>query len=253
VERASLDKARRHRTAPGVEVRLEDEGAGERLRVGHDRGVLHVGDEQDRIEELRDPGALGTRHLDDERVAAPLLRDELLLDELLPDTLRVGVALVDLRDRHHDRHLGRPGVADGFDRLRHHAVIGGGDEYGDVGGLRAARSHRGERLVTGGVDERDRAVVLDDLVCTDVLRDAAGLALGDVRLADPVEQRGLAVVDVPHDGHDGRARLEQAVVLFLLILTEERLQLELSFLAGLDQQHLTAEGLGDQLDHLVGK
>ena len=39
-----------------------------------------------------------------------------------------------------------------------------------------------------------------------MLRDAAGLALGDVRLADRVEERRLAVVDVAHDGHDGRAR-----------------------------------------------
>ncbi len=42
--------------------------------------------------------------------------------------------------------------------------------------------------------------------CSDLLRDTAGLALCDVGLAERVEQRGLAVVDVAHDGHDGRAR-----------------------------------------------
>ena len=45
-----------------------------------------------------------------------------------------------------------------------------------------------------------------DVVRADVLRDAAGLALGDPRLADGVEQRRLAVVDVAHDGDDRRAR-----------------------------------------------
>ncbi len=40
----------------------------------------------------------------------------------------------------------------------------------------------------------------------DVLRDAAGLALGDARGPNRVEQRGLAVVDVTHDGDDRRAR-----------------------------------------------
>ena len=44
------------------------------------------------------------------------------------------------------------------------------------------------------------------LVGADVLGDAAGLARGDVGLADGVEQRGLAVVDVAHDGDDRRAR-----------------------------------------------
>ena len=41
-----------------------------------------------------------------------------------------------------------------------------------------------------------------------MLGDAAGLAPGHVRAADAVQQRGLAVVDVAHDGDDGRARLE---------------------------------------------
>ena len=45
-------------------------------------------------------------------------------------------------------------------------------------------------------------------VGADVLGDAAGFAGGDVGLADDVEQRGLAVVHVAHDGDDGRARLE---------------------------------------------
>ena len=43
------------------------------------------------------------------------------------------------------------------------------------------------------------------LVGTDVLGDAAGLALGHLRGADGVQQAGLAVVDVTHDGDDRRA------------------------------------------------
>ena len=91
-----------------------------------------------------------------------------------------------------------------------------------------------------------------DLVRTDVLRDAAGLAGDDVRVADRVEQRGLAVVDVTHDGDDRRARLEQRLVV-LVVVAEHRVQLELVLLAGLDEEHLGAERLGDELDHLVGE
>ena len=43
-----------------------------------------------------------------------------------------------------------------------------------------------------------------DLIGADVLGDAAGLAGDHVGLADGVEQRGLAVVDVAHDGDDRR-------------------------------------------------
>ncbi len=86
------------------------------------------------------------------------------------------------------------------------AVVGGDDEHDDVGHLRAARAHRGERLVARRVEEDDVAAVGVHLVGADVLRDAAGLARGDVGLADGVEQRRLAVVDVAHDGDHRRAR-----------------------------------------------
>ena len=43
----------------------------------------------------------------------------------------------------------------------------------------------------------------------DVLCDAAGLACDNVGLADVVEQRGLAVVYVAHDGHYRRTALKR--------------------------------------------
>ena len=55
-----------------------------------------------------------------------------------------------------------------------------------------------------------------DLVGADVLGDAAGLAGDHVGVADAVEQLGLAVVDVAHDGDDRRARRGGVVVLVLV-------------------------------------
>src|SRR3712207_1007442 len=86
----------------------------------------------------------------------------------------------------------------------------------DVGHLRAAGTHRGERLVTRGVDEGDRPVLAvelrDDLVGADVLGDAAGLARHHVGVADGVEQLRLPVVDVAHDGDDRRTDLPVLLV-----------------------------------------
>ena len=145
------------------------------------------------------------------------------------------------------------GVADRLDRLRHHTVVGRDHEDRDVGDLRAARPHGGERLVARRVDERDATIAAIDLVRADALRDAAGLARDDVRVADRVEQRRLAVVDVTHDGDDRRARLEQRFVFFVVVADEQREQLDLLLAAGLDEQHLRAERLRDELDHLVGE
>ena len=71
--------------------------------------------------------------------------------------LRIGVVLVDLVERHDDRHVGRLGVVDRLDRLRHDAVVGGDHQHDDVGDLGATGTHLGERGVAGGVDERDLA------------------------------------------------------------------------------------------------
>ena len=148
------------------------------------------------------------RDVDEHRVAAVLLGHQAVLGQLAAHLGRVGVGLVDLVDRDHDRHVGRLGVVERLDRLRHHAVVGRHHEHRDVGGLRTAGTHGGERLVTRGVDEGDLALVAvdlgRDLVGTDVLGDATGLLGDDVGVADRVEQLGLAVVDVTHDGDDRR-------------------------------------------------
>ncbi|GIX22157.1 MAG: hypothetical protein KatS3mg121_0940 [Gammaproteobacteria bacterium] len=52
-----------------------------------------------------------------------------------------------------------------------------------------------------------------DVIGADVLGDAAGLGSRHLGAADVVEQRGLAVVDVAHDGHHRRPRHRLAVVL----------------------------------------
>ena len=174
----------------------------------------------DRLEQGLDVGALLCRDVDEHGVAAEVLGHQVVFGELRPDLGRVGAFLVDLVDRHHDRHVGGLRVVDGLHRLRHNAVVGGDHQDRDVGGLRTAGTHGGERLVTRSVDEGDRpyrAVEVDlDLVCADVLGDAACFFLADVGLTDRVQQSGLAVVDVTHDGHHRRTGLE--IVLATLVL-----------------------------------
>ena len=77
---------------------------------------------------------------------------------------------------------------------------------------------------------------------TDVLRDAAGLGRRNAGLADGVEQRRLAVVDVTHDGDDRRTRLE-----VLGLVVED----ELHFGFRRDDDDLSAEVFADDLDDLA--
>ena len=116
-------------------------------------------------------------------VAAPVFRHQAAIGQLLLHPIRHGVRLVDLVDRDDDRNFGGVGVVDGFEGLRHDAVIGRHDQHDDVRGLRSARTHAGEGFVTRRVQEHDLAAICGgifvhnrDFVRTDVLGDAAGFA-----------------------------------------------------------------------------
>ncbi len=166
--------------------------------------------------------------------------------ELVLHLVGVRVGQVDLVYGDDDRHLGGAGVRDRLLRLRHDAVVRGDDEYRDVRRLRAAGAHGGERLVAGRVEEGDPAAVELDLVGADVLRDAAGLGVDHRRLADGVEQRRLAVVDVAHD-RDHRRPVGEVLLRVLVVLRLELL------VGGVLDRDLTLLLRGDQLHLVVGQ
>ena len=89
-------------------------------------------------------------------------------------------------------------------------------------------------------------VVVVDLVGADVLGDAAGLARGHLGLADRVEQRRLAVVDVAHDRDDRRA-LDEVLVGVV------ELRLGVVLVGRVDDLDLLVELVGEHLDRVVGQ
>ena len=180
------------------------------------------------------------------RRAPPVLGLQPLRRKLALHAVDVRIRNVHLVHGDDDRHLGGAGVRDRLLRLRHDAVVRRDDEHRDVGDLRAACAHGGERLVAGRVEERDPPTVDLGLVRTDVLRDPAGLGLDDRRLANRVEQRRLAVIDVAHDRYDRRPRDE--VRLGVVV----RRRLELLLRCALDRD-LALELRSDDLDLLVGE
>ena len=106
-----------------------------------------------------------------------------------------------------------------------------------------------------------------DVIGADVLGDSAGLAGHDVGLADVVEQRGLAVVDVAHDGDHRRPRHQLlgrvvggvALDLRRVLVLPDRLeaerrgdQLDLVEVEALVDRHHQAQLLERELDDLGG-
>src|SRR5918994_1835253 len=231
--------------AARVELGLDHHARRLDVRIGPE--LLDLGQQQDRLQQVVEVRPRLRGDVDEHGLAAPLLGLEAELRHLRADAVGLGALLVDLVDRDEDRHLGGLRVVDRLARLRLHAVVGRHHDDRDVGDLRAAGAHRRERLVARRVEEGDDLVVgRVNLVGADVLRDAAGLAGGHLGLADGVEQRRLAVVDVAHDGHDGGARLE-----VLVVVLERRLRVLL--VRDVDDLDLLVELVREHLDGVVGQ
>ena len=184
------------------------------------------------------------------RISSPVFGQQSAVGELLFHPIRVRPFLVDLIDGHHDGNLGQLGVIDGFQSLRHDAIVGGDNEDHNVGDPRAAGPHSREGFMSRRVDENDTASVVFDVVGSDGLRDAADLAFGDICFPDRVEQRGFAVIDVAHHSHHGSARKQVAGVFGLLNLVhrfffEGRLRGRSPELLAQVVDHLQVEGLVD--------
>src|SRR6266511_1424571 len=241
-QRAALHEHRHDGPAAGVEVRFYHGPGGRCIRVRFQ--LLELGDQQDHLQQVVEPLLGLRRDVAVDGLPSPVLGIEVVLRELTPHLVGLGVGAIDLVDGDHHRDLRGARVVDRLDRLRHDTVVGRDDDHGEVGDLGPAGPHRRERLVSRGVEEGHGLAVLVDLIGTDVLRDAAGLAGDDLGLADCVEQGGLAVIDVAHDRDDRGTRLE-----VLLGVLELRLLLDL--LGGVDDLDLAIEAFCDHLDHLV--
>ncbi len=138
------------------------------------------------------------------------------LEHLVDDLVRARAGTVDLVDDDHRLEPVLERVLEHEARLRHRALESVDDEQAPVGHLQDALDLAAEVGVARGVDDVDLGVVVADRDVLGEDRDAAlallvvGVehALGDLlvvseyvgRLEEPVDQRGLAVVDVGDDG-----------------------------------------------------
>ncbi len=249
LQRAAQHQYRGDGAAALLEARFDHVAGGEpgRRRLQFE----HFGLQQKAVEQLIHALAGARRNGNEDILAAPLFGYDAVLGEFLLDLLRIRLRLVDLVERHDDGHFRGLRVLNGLDGLRHDAVVGAHHQDHDIGDLRAARAHRGKRRVARGIEKGHHALGGLDVVCADVLRDAARLARRHLAAPDVVEQRGLAVIDVSHHRHDRRPRqhLERGIQFALQIILDDVFLAQHRRVAHLlDHQHR-----GILLDHLIDR
>ena len=202
LESSSLDEHGRDRSPTSVQPRFDDRSS---------RGAFHgrpdleqIGLKKNRVEQFVDMLAGQGGDVDEHRVSTPRLGSEALARELLHDPFGLRILPVDLVDGHDDGNARGLRMLDRLVGLGHHPVVGRHDQNHDVGHPRPPRPHRGERRMAGGIEEGDRAALGLNVVGANVLGDPACFAAGHIGASDPVEQGGLSMIDVTHDGHHRR-------------------------------------------------
>ena len=201
---AALHQDRGHRTAALVKARLNDDTFGSGLGGRFD--FQHLGLEKHLLQQVVYALARLGGHRHEGRVATKIFRHHTFSHQLALQAFDIGLGLVNLVHGHHQGHFGSLGVVNGFFGLRHHTIVGSHDQNDDVCGFGTARPHGGKRFVTRGVQKGDHSAGCVDVIRTDVLRDAASFACSHARAANVVQQRGLAMVHVTHDGDHRCAR-----------------------------------------------
>ena len=208
LQRAAPDENGCKRATTLVELRFDDRPFGRTIRIGLQ--FKQFGLQRNFLDQLVEAGLLERRHFDVLHVARHFLDDDFILQQRLTHLLRIGFGLVRFRDRDDHRHACGLGMVDRFDRLRLDAVIGGNNQHNNVGDVRATLAHVEERFVARRVEERDLLACLHlHLIGADMLGDPARFAAHHISAAQRIEQRGFAMIDMPHDGHDRRTNLER--------------------------------------------
>ncbi len=208
LQRAALHEHGADRAAAALELGLDHDAFGGAVGVGLE--LEQLGLQEDRLEQLVEVGPLHRRDLDLERLARHALDDDLVLQRARCARgwdRRCGLSILLMATM-----IGTPAA---LAWLIASTVCGMTPSSAATTSttMSVTLAPRARMAVNASWPGVSMKVIFwpsarRHLVGADVLRDAAGLAARDVGVADGVEQRRLAVVDVAHDGDDGRARLQ---------------------------------------------
>ena len=140
-----------------------------------------------------------------------------MIGKILLNSIDICTRLINLVDRYDDRNVSCLGMADRLNCLRLNAIVSRNYKHCDVCNLCASSTHSRKRFVSRSVEEYNFLAVDLDLRSTDVLRYSSGLTGCNIGVTDSIEQRSLAVINVPHYSDDRCARFEFAFLILVQI------------------------------------
>ena len=135
-------------------------------------------------------------------------------------------------------------MADGFYRLRHDTIISGDNQHHHIGHRCTTRAHGGEGFMARCINEGYAVPGGDrDLISANMLGDATRFMGDNIGLAQRIQQAGLAVIHMAHDGDHGRTRQQFGIS----VLRAFQADFDIGFTHAL---HAMAEFLHDQFGRI---
>ena len=156
------------------------------------------------------------RYRNEDGAAAPVLRNQFVLDKLLFYLLDIGTRLIDLVDRYDDLNTCCLRMVDRLDGLRHNTVICCNNEDCNISGFCTTHTHCGKCLMSRRIEECDLLSVDLYHVRTDVLSDTACLFCSYIGLADCIQKGGFTMIDMTHNAYNRRTGYHVLLILFFL-------------------------------------
>ena len=201
---ALLDKQVYYRATTLLHMCLNNEPLSRHVRIG--AKLFHVGHKQDGIEQLINILASLSANWYHNGIATPLLRVEMMLTSKLSfDHIGIGRVFVNLVDSNDNLGIGIACKADCLYRLWLNTIIGCHNNHHHIGQCGTVLAQRRKGLMARGIKQRHRTTTLLGLIGTNVLGNTTSLTSNRLHLEDSIEQRCLAVVNMPHHRHNWRA------------------------------------------------
>ena len=206
MQRTAGYQNRCNRAATAIELCLQNITGSKGIGVGFQLKYVRL--QQNGFKKLVNTLALLGGDINEHVLSAPLFRNDAMLGKFLPNTGWIGAGLIDFVNGNDNGNACGLCVVDGFNGLRHHAVVRRDNQNNDVGHLCTTGTHGGKRFVTGRVNKGNTAAVDGNLRSTDGLRNTACLTGGNTRMPNGVQKRSFTVVNVAHNGNDRRTGLK---------------------------------------------
>ena len=122
MQRPTLHQNRCHRATTAIKLGFNHSPFGHTIGIGFQ--IENFCLQGNHLEQFIESATLFCRDLDFERITAHRLDLHFILQQFRTNEFGIGAWLVDLVDSHNHRHFCSLGMIDGFNRLRHDAIIG---------------------------------------------------------------------------------------------------------------------------------